>query len=351
MHYLFYRIKRFGSGCLRAVPARLWAFAAMLVGLVLPLLIMTSSASIVHVSDSDGFSRLLITSEIKPAALMAKAGVQADQGDRVYYTAFNGDFGALTIQRAFEVTVCADGKSLPVRMTEGSVKDALQQAGVAMGEHDYTVPGLAAELSDGDTITVHRVVYSDIVETQAIPYETEYVETSLFYRSQNKTVTQQKGIDGELSITTRERWVDGELESTRIIDVTQTRQPQTEIIKVYGAKAPVSSLTGPDGTTNKPEQYSRVITGRATGYSSRGGQGASGLGLGYGTVAVDPSVIPYGTLLYIESTDGQFVYGYAVATDTGTAMREGHALVDLYYETYKESVANGVIRVNIYVVE
>ena len=53
-------------------------------------------------------------------------------------------------------------------------------------------------------------------------------------------------------------------------------------------------------------------SGKATGYYSRTGKGSSGLGLGYGTVAVDPSVIPYGKLLSITSTDGSFVYGYAV---------------------------------------
>ena len=80
------------------------------------------------------------------------------------------------------------------------------------------------------------------------------------------------------------------------------------------------------------------------------GKGSSGLGLGYGTVAVDPSVIPYGTLLYITSTDGSFVYGYAVATDTGIAVQKGQILVDLFYETYAESVINGAIQVNVYVV-
>ena len=68
------------------------------------------------------------------------------------------------------------------------------------------------------------------------------------------------------------------------------------------------------------------------------------------TVAVDPDVIPYGTLLYITSTDGRFVYGYAIATDTGIAVQKGEILVDLFYETYAESVINGAIQVNVYVV-
>ena len=67
-------------------------------------------------------------------------------------------------------------------------------------------------------------------------------------------------------------------------------------------------------------------------------------------MAVDPDVIPYGTLLYITSTDGSFVYGYAVAPDTGIAVQDGRILVDLLYETYAEAVINGAINVNVYVV-
>ena len=52
----------------------------------------------------------------------------------------------------------------------------------------------------------------------------------------------------------------------------------------------------------------------------------------------------------ITSTDGSFVYGYAVATDTGIAVQKGQILVDLFYETYAESVINGAIQVNVYVV-
>ena len=67
-------------------------------------------------------------------------------------------------------------------------------------------------------------------------------------------------------------------------------------------------------------------------------------------MAVNPNLIPYGTKLYITSTDGKFVYGYAIATDTGGALLNGSCLVDLFYETYSEARMNGVQQVNVYVV-
>ena len=68
------------------------------------------------------------------------------------------------------------------------------------------------------------------------------------------------------------------------------------------------------------------------------GKGSSGRRLTYGTVAVNPNVIPYGDLMYITSADGRFVYGYAYAADTGTAMMTGSAFIDLYYETYSKAL-------------
>ena len=215
---------------------------------------------------------------------------------------------------------------------------------------DYTEPALSARVTAGSKIEVHRVEYQDKVETQAVPYDTEYVYTSLYFRNTGRATTMQHGAEGQQTVTTRERWVDGELENSVVTDVTTTVEPTDHVVKTYGAGAPVSPLTGPDGTTNAPASYSKVLTGKATGYYSKSGKGSSGLGLGYGTVAVDPSVIPYGTLLYITSPDGSFVYGYAVATDTGIAVQDGRILVDLFYETYAESVINGAINVNVYVV-
>ena len=343
-------LKKASSGCRSAVSSRVLAFCVMVVCLVATLGVTAANLRLTYVTDSNGAKQVILTSATDPAKVMSLSGIQPEEGDQVYYTAFSGNLATLNIERAFSVNIQADGQTYPVKMVYGTVADALQRAGITLEGDDYTEPALDRLVTAGTQIVVHRVDYQDRVETQAIPYDTEYVYTSLYFRNTGRTTTVQHGAEGQQTVTTRDRYVDGELENSIVVDSTTTVQPTNHVIKTYGAGAPVSPLTGPDGTTNAPASYSKVLTGKATGYYSKTGKGSSGLGLGYGTVAVDPDVIPYGTKLYITSTDGKFVYGYAVATDTGIAVQKGQILVDLFYETYAESVINGAIQVNVYVV-
>ena len=312
----------------RAVTPRVLAFCVMAVSLVFTLAVTAANLRLTYVTDSDGARQLVVSSETDPARVMSLSGIEAEEGDHVYYTAFSGNLATLNIERAFTVNIQADGQEYPVKMAFGTVADALERAGITLEADDYTEPAL----------------------DQLVTVGSEYVYTSLYFRNTGRATTLQHGAEGQQTVTTREKYVDGELENSMVVDVTTTVEPTDHVIKTYGAGAPVSPLTGPDGTTNAPASYSQILTGKATGYYSRTGKGSSGLGLGYGTVAVDPSVIPYGTLLYITSTDGSVVYGYAVATDTGIAVQKGQILVDLFYETYAESVINGAIQVNVYVV-
>ena len=324
----------------------------MVVCLVATLGVTAANLRLTYVTDSNGARQVLLTdADASPAQVMHLSGIRSEEGDEVYYTAFSGNLASLNIERAFSVSITADGQEYPVKLVFGTVADALERAGITLEGDDYTEPALDHVVTAGSKIVVHRVDYTERVETQTIPYDTQYVYTSLYFRNTGRTTTLQHGTAGQQTVTTRDRYVDGELENSTVVDTTTTVEPTDHVIKTYGAGAPVSPLTGADGTTNAPASYSKVLTGKATGYYSRTGKGSSGLGLGYGTVAVDPDVIPYGTKLYITSTDGKFVYGYAVATDTGIAVKKGQILVDLFYETYAESVINGAIQVNVYVLD
>ena len=94
-----------------------------------------------------------------------------------------------------------------------------------------------------------------------------------------------------------------------------------------------------------PDKYSKVLTMEASAYSAydpgNSHYTARGNLLCRGLVSVDPDVIPLGTELYIEG------YGYAVADDTGGAIR-GHK-IDLAVDSYDEAIQFGRRDVTVYV--
>lgn len=78
---------------------------------------------------------------------------------------------------------------------------------------------------------------------------------------------------------------------------------------------------------------------------------STGRPVAFGNVAVNPNVIPYGTRMYICSPDGSYVYGYAIAADTGGALMSGRVLADLFYETPAECYSFGRRTMSVYILE
>jgi cystine transport system substrate-binding protein len=76
----------------------------------------------------------------------------------------------------------------------------------------------------------------------------------------------------------------------------------------------------------------RTITVATTGYALPG-HTATGMPVGWGVVAVDPSLIPLGTRLTIPG------YGEGVAADTGSSVRG--AMIDLWFPTLAQARAWG----------
>lgn len=112
-----------------------------------------------------------------------------------------------------------------------------------------------------------------------------------------------------------------------------------------------------------PTEYEKVIKVKATAYclcqkccgkspdNPRYGYTASGIrivpGTGMKVIAVDTSVVPLGTNVYVEGLNGASDYGYAIAADTGGAIKENK--IDLYMDTHEQALAWGVKYVNLYI--
>ena len=84
--------------------------------------------------------------------------------------------------------------------------------------------------------------------------------------------------------------------------------------------------------------FSRTLVCSATAYSI-GTRTASGRPTAVGNIAVDTSVFPYGTRMFIVSNDGAYVYGIAVAEDCGGDIKGDR--MDLYFPTFNECIQFG----------
>ena len=108
-----------------------------------------------------------------------------------------------------------------------------------------------------------------------------------------------------------------------------------------------SGSSSNNGDTSSPTtNYKKIIQVEATAYS---GGTITAMGLkpvrnpsGISTIAVDPSVIPLGSKVYIPG------YGYAIASDTGGAIKGNK--IDLYLNSSQESTNWGRRPVTVYVI-
>ena len=100
--------------------------------------------------------------------------------------------------------------------------------------------------------------------------------------------------------------------------------------------------------------YSKVMTCNSTAYYSGGNGGAAwttavGAKVGIGTIAVDPTVIPYYTKMFIQASNGSRVYGMGTALDCGGAIKGN--IVDLWFPSYADCRSWGRRNVTVYILD
>lgn len=267
----------------------------------------------------------------------------------------------IRLLRAYHIFVTADGGTTELYMGDGAVSDALSKAGISLGADDELFPAADSPLAEEMKIRVCRVRYASRTLTEPVAYPKKTEKSDKLFVGEKKV--RQKGVAGERKVTYRDRLVDGVLESSVETDsITLTgavpeimiigTKPKPVPVKLKRGGAPISELKAPASLVIRngaPENYSRIIRGKASAYYAPAGSGtASGRKVKAGHIAVNPKQIPYGTEMWIVSTDG-VVYGYAIAADTGGFVRRGKFTVDLFMNTYDECCQWGSRNVIIYI--
>ncbi len=110
-----------------------------------------------------------------------------------------------------------------------------------------------------------------------------------------------------------------------------------------------SNTTSSNNSSSQPSRdgkYKKTLSMEATAYS---GGTLTAMGLkpvrdpgGISTIAVDPSVIPLGSKVYIPG------YGYAIASDTGGVIKGN--IIDLYMNSHDECISWGRRQVTLHIV-
>ena len=173
-----------------------------------------SQLHVVKITDTHGAQGMAITSAHDIKTLMQQTGIAApDTEDELEITEDAG-LDQIHILRAYTVPVTVDGGVQEVVVTGGTVGDALAEAGITLGPDDWIEPALDTPAQENTTVTIQRVRYEEYTQDEVIPTETQYVETSLFYRKQSKEQLIRQGSDGLCSVSYRETYVDGELTDT-----------------------------------------------------------------------------------------------------------------------------------------
>ena len=271
-------------------------------------------------------------------ALLNKAEITLSADDELNITEESGVV-TVEIARAFPVTIQADGNTKTVMMASGTVGKALKKAGLTCGTQDILSHDTKTAVESGMEITLDRVTGKEITETVTLDYETKRVQTNDLYVGETKV--KQQGENGTEKRTYSVTYLNGEETDRELISSEVTKEPVNKIVLV-GTKIKSTFKK----TSSTPTNYKKAIAMTATAYAA-GGTTATGRPAKWGVVAVDPNVIPLGTKVYVETTDGKYIYGTAVAADTGGAIKGNK--IDICVNTRAEAYAFGRRTVNVYI--
>lgn len=239
----------------------------------------------------------------------------------------------ITVTRAYKVKVIADGENREILSTPITVKEAIKLAGFQLGEKDIVKTVPTEKTVPDQVIEVIRVTEEEIQVEEPIPFQTERTYDDTLEKGLTRTIS--KGQNGIALNTIRITYHNGQEVAREVIDSQVKVEPKNRVV----AMGTITSVSRGGLRLN----FKQALEVEASAYTYTGNRTATGKVPTVGTVAVDPSVIPLGSKLYVEG------YGYGVAADTGGSIKGNK--IDLFMEDKAQCLQWGKRKVKLYILQ
>lgn len=327
-------------------PARSLKAHHIVAAIVLALIVLTAITGFVWAQKRvtvvvDGVPRDIETQASTVADLLEQVDVPIDAADVVAPepTARLSEGMTVEVRHAIPVTLEFSDESVELDVVGSTVADALTAAGADIGSVSCE-PSLDTTLTPGMEVSVSDVFLRVVEEEVAIPFETVTHQDARLAQGTREVLSEgQSGTAVRVYRVLVEDGVEGErvLTTERVVS-----EPVHEVVAV-GTKRSAghttvarASRTAVAAARPAPTEGRRLTvtsTAYAPGVGGVGTRTATGARAGFGIIAVDPRVIPLGTRVYVPG------YGYAVAADTGGAIRGNR--IDVCFDTAAQCRAWG----------
>lgn len=289
-------------------------------------------------------------------SILNSTSIEIEKNDSVKISDKTTSDITIEIERAFPVTLKAAGKTETYTVSGGTVKSFLLERGFKPDNYDEINYSLDQEISENMVIEYSDIEYITTTKTDIVPRKVKEIPTTKLNVGKREVVSE--GADGEEKITTITKFENGK-EVDKSITSVVVKKAKAQKVKV-GVKYEIADKSEwmsdlacdrkiELDKTGRPIEYKRLLTGVASAYCT-GTTCSTGVAVKQGYIAVDPNIIPYGTEMYIRTVDGSWIYGYAVAADTGGFTSWGNTIADLYMYSYSDAVNFGRRDIEIYII-
>ena len=324
------------------------AAAVLPVIVLLALLAPTVFARTTYVITDGDQVRYYTTFSTNPADVLDEAGFQLGEDD-IYTTQPGDGVSEITVQRLKTITLNYCGQQMQVSSYGETLEMLLNRLELPMGE-EY-VPSMAweTETYDGMEVKIDRVLKMEQSYTVEVPFEEVEVFDPKLPEGERKVV--REGVPGEMTKTAYVSYLNSSETEHTVISEDMLYEPVDRIVAVgtgeqYKEVDPNMPAIGNGVIVTAQGEvltYKRSAQFRTTAYSHMDAGcdmiTATGTTVRVGAVAVDPTLVPYGTRMFVICNDGSYVYGIATAEDCGGGIK-GNQL-DLYMPTRSECFQYG----------